>query len=203
MDPKKALILYATKTEKEFEREAERFRKFHKIPKVNMVPIDCSKPLWRRRNQVVIEFNRRQDLETVAIFCHGWPRRIQFGFNLENIQLLVNVIRNRTLPDANIVLYCCSCARRPGLDPKKQIYFPAFRITEGSFAEQLVFESGGGRVVWGHYNSGHTTKNPYILRTYGYGFTDWAEIPHSIYWAKWARKMRTTNFRFKFFEEVI
>jgi hypothetical protein len=171
-----------------------------------VVAVDCSKPLWRRRKQVLDALGEREGLTTIAIFCHGWPRRIQFGFNLENIQDLIDAIGEGAAiyQHANVILYACSCGRRPGLDPKKRIYFPEDYVTEGSFASLLSKWDGGmGYIsVWAHYDSGHTTRNPYTLVFEEWGAQEWAVEPHHKDWAKWKAKLKT-NYRFKFFEEVI
>jgi hypothetical protein len=209
VDKNATLVLYASNIkEEEFEREAVRFAKFHKLPAESVVAVDCSKPLWRRRKQVLDALKAREGLTTIAMFCHGWPRRIQFGFNLENINDLVAAIDDALHEDPhrarNIILYACSCGRRPGLDPKKRIYFPDYYVAEGSFAQKLAFHATGQRylTVWSHYNSGHTSRNPFVLTSEEYGVTEWAVEPYHKDWTKWKAKMKT-NYRFKFFEEVI
>ena len=194
------LILYAANIkDKEFKREAEKFRKFHKMPKSSLVPIDCRQPLWKRRKAVYEALLQREDLDVVAILCHGWPRRIQFGFNLDNVADLANAIRDASIErGCKVLLYCCSCGRRPGLDPKKRIYFPVDYVTYGSFASELSLELGTGREVFAHYDSGHTTKNPYALVFQGVYWPQWIVEPHHKDWAAWKKDLKGTG-RFDFF----
>jgi hypothetical protein len=200
MDPNRAIVFYATGIkEKEFEREAKKFQKFHKIPDELMFPVDCSKPLWRRRKILVDAFEDLVDLEYVIIFCHGWPRRIQFGYNLENVSDLADLIRNATQMRSHVVLYACSCGRKPGLNPKRRVYFPERYVGNDSFANRLALETGNYTSVWAHYNSGHTTRNPYVLLFESYGPVEWFVMPFSVEWQQWRKDMKG-KLRFNFFD---
>jgi len=201
MDPLRAIVFYATGIkEEEFEREAIKFAKFHKLPSESVIPVNCKGPLWKRRKVVLEALAKRHELEVVAMFCHGWPRRIQFGFNLENVEMLAGAMDDAASTYAQVILYACSCGRRPGLSPKKRIYYPDSFVGEDSFAYDLAISCDFGKTVWAHYDSGHTTRNPFVLVFESYGCIKWMVPPFHKDWARWVKDLKGKK-RFNFFEE--
>lgn len=99
---------------------------------------------------------------TVAFFCHGRKARIQFAFDVTNVDLLAKAIAAAQGNElANVVLYCCNTAGGPGVGG------------DGGFADSLrdaLCRAGSVNCqVDAHVGKGHTTERPYVRRFEGRG----------------------------------
>lgn len=187
--------------------EAKKFAKHHKLPKTALIPIPGNIAPYKRRKLVLDEIAGNPGIERAILFCHGFPKKIQFGFNTDNIDTLTRALvasngraLNRQL---DVVIYACSCARRPGLGKRKRVYFPAHEVTNGSFAHMLALSLSAHTSldinVWAHFTAGHTSRNPYVIWFGRRDTVAWYIKPFSIHWGPWIRDMRGP-LRFNFFE---
>lgn len=139
----------------------------------------------------------------VAFFCHGLRRKIQFGFDVRNVDQLAHGIAEATYPGmrcALVVLYCCNTAGVPGVGG------------DGGFADALrdaLCRAGSTYCqVDAHTTAGHTTRNPYVRRFEGKGSPVGGVggymlvAPKSKLWPKWRKAMQdehgTLRYEFPF-----
>ena len=126
-------------------------------------------------------------VDTLAIFCHGYHSRLQIGMGLRDIA-------NRVKHGGTISLYCCKTARSHNAEGPQ---WTNDLHTIGTIAEALSLMATDC-TVYAHTTSGHTARNPYkvMLRD---GVASWVIEPGTRawpVWVKWLKAMRTTN-RFK------
>lgn len=168
--------------------------------------------------------------DMVAFFCHGgWRDLYGAGFNIWTSVLLVKALQ-RLFKDSDhrkVVLYACSCGR----GKKKKWYMPGGNqkhVTmwgirgEHGFAEMLHYHdqklSGVSDhkplQVYAHQTSGHTTRNPYLVKSNGSRtYAPWSvsTSPWAVSrfgarknpkgrkrWLSWIKLMSKTNLRFTF-----
>lgn len=159
----------------------------------SLVLIDNRKPEAAMRAQVLAALS--PGTLTVAFFCHGLGKRIQFGFGLAHVALLASALagdRNR-----RVVLYACNTGK--GNEPVGG---------DGGFADELrdaLCRAGCVDCrVDAHTTAGHTTCNPYVRRFEGMGSPVggvggyWLVAPGSALWTKWRTALRDTDLRFRF-----
>lgn len=220
IDGNKILVIYSNTNVKgkrdatgAFIPEARAFSARYDVPIENQFGVKCpnvSKAVRRRR---VLDFlhQRVQEadgIECLALFCHGWPKGIQFGFNLQHIPQLVNAIIKRSEGELYIPIYACLTAEDEVRDNQKGEIGPA---TDGGFADLLrdELERNGIKKGWvdGHKTAGHTTWNPYVVRflmdsvseldEQGIGGS-WLVGPRSQLWREWREALREGSFRYEF-----
>ena len=97
--------------------EAKEFAKRLGIPADDVIGIDCTKanPAARRRKQVVSELVKRDQLDVLAFFGHGWPSGIQFGFSKKHIVQLADSMRARS-STLKVGLFACLAAENEDRD---------------------------------------------------------------------------------------
>jgi hypothetical protein len=187
-----------------FRPMAKKFAKHHKLSDRYIIKIDVSKPMKKRRQQVLDAITKHQEevgslLDSVSFFCHGYPRGIQCGFSwrgkvtageaLDPLAAAIYESSDRT--DICVPLYCCSTASA------RQKNAPG---GDGGFADELrdaLCRQGAteNRVV-GHTTVGHTTNNPYVrffdgsLMPAGGTGGYWIARPGGPLWRKWAKFLR-------------
>jgi len=187
-----------------FKPLAKKFAKQRGNAKI--IAIDVSKPMAKRRKQVIEAFEEYADDEnnesvsTVAFFCHGYAQGIQLGFSWRGkktpasaVKELAGHIYNVSGQNANVTvpLYCCSTANTK---QKKSVG------GDGGFADELrdaLCREGAMRCrVVGHTTVGHTTNNPHTRFFDGSGMPEggtggyWIARPRGPLWRKWAKYLR-------------
>lgn len=180
-----------------FQPEAESFVEIHggKVVLINNRTNDES-----MRN-TILDHLRDNDFTSVAFFCHGLGKRIQFGFDTANVEDLAEAIIDTPYspPGPVVPLYACSTARDLMGQPVGG---------DGGFADALrdALCIYGGRecVVDAHTTAGHATKNPYVRRFEGRGSPvggvggSYIVQPGSLLWKRWVSALRYTDLRFRF-----
>jgi hypothetical protein len=178
-------------------------------------------PRWRRKkltDEAIYSFVRNRTLDCLALFGHGWPDGIQFGFRRSDIGELVARLAMNCSQDLRVVLYACLAAENDVRDRDHKNVGPG---TDGGFADLLRDEL----VRWGVYNcvidahktAGHASWNPYVVRFRGDAVEDlnkggvggaWLVAPGSEYWKAWVKKLRGKarkghlRYRFPFMSEL-
>ncbi len=100
-------------------------------------------------------------LSELALFCHGWPDGLAFGFKgKDGAACLAAGIESAT-EDCTIVLYACSAGRE--------------------FAPELARMLGPSFRVWAHSSRGHTTRNPQLVYCCGDTVVD---VWRSLRWTR-------------------
>jgi hypothetical protein len=138
-------------------------------------------------------------LDRLAFFCHGYPRELRVGFNLQNIDKLATAIRLVSNLQVHVALYSCSCGRLPLEWPWKLTSRSwAADDVKSCFAAALTWElhlASIKPVVFAHGSRGHTTLNPYC-----YEFTIFDEqvirtplVPRTPKntWSNWIEELKT------------
>lgn len=139
---------------------------------------------------------------TIAFFCHGLGRKIQFGFDVRNVDQLAAAMKGLKgwALHARVVLYACNT----GMASKKEQYEPVGG--DGGFADALRDAMCRADLVWArvdaHTTAGHTTRNPYVRRFEGMGSPVGGVggymlvAPGTKLWPKWRKALRDTNLRY-------
>lgn len=200
--------------------EAKAFAKLHEIPDENVIGIKLPKVAKRKRRDqtlaAIAEAGKDRLLDAIALFGHGWPRGIQFGFNREHIPQLVEHLIQYCQPDVKITLFACLAAENDVRDRSVTNLGPA---TDGGFADLLrdeMVRRGLDRGwVDGHKTAGHTSWNPFLVRFLCADVDDpeigaqggaWLVAPRSETWKKWIAKLRDQKsgmrYRFPFLREI-
>lgn len=186
----------------EFLREARAFCRARGL-RPDVALFDNEQGLTERREEVLARLHNTApaSLETLALFCHGWPTGVQAGFQLPHVRGLARELKAVAAPELRVILYCCSTgADNDGSDADERQPGPG---GDGGFADRLRDELaavGVRATVWGHSTAGHTTRNPYLRaflpeeRQGGH----WVVEPFSDLWLAWVRALRTTDLRFRF-----
>lgn len=163
-----------------------------------LVGIDCTKAKQLRRHQVAEAFERAGACSMIAIFCHGYERGIQLGFDNDTADSFADLVANSLrggpqgapplLANPRIVLYACDSADGPGPGG------------DGGFADRLrdeLCERGFYHCqVDAHTTTGHSFKNPHVRRFLGMGSPtggmggSWIVQPGSKLWPKWRERLR-------------
>jgi len=184
--------------------EAKNFQEHHGVPDENMFGFDWRKNARLRRTMAenhICDCAKKQPLDAIAFFCHGWPNGIQAGFTRDHIGALVNVIANCSRDYLEIVIYACLTAENDTRDNQIKNIGPA---TEGGFADVLSRKLGDAGIaghVDAHKVAGHTTWVPKVIR-----FTNlfrknraaWLVEPGSESWPYWTKAMRNTDMKYRF-----
>jgi hypothetical protein len=189
-----------------FAPEAEKFLKLQEEGSV--VTFDNHKGMQARRREVleIISDHGAGTLDAVVFFCHGWSKGIQAGFARAHVPTLAAAIDGASAGHVefapNVILYCCST----GDDPQDRSD-EAAGTGDNSFADRLrdaLCAVNPYCRVTAHDTVAHTTKNPYALFFDGMGSAVggaggyYPVAPGGPLWAKWRRKLRETNLRFRF-----
>lgn len=199
--------------------EAQEFARVHNIPDRRVIGIrlpGVSKAKRRERTYDAIEKAAGDHLlEGIALFGHGWPQGIQFGFNREHIPELVEVINDHCYTFAKVTLFACLAAENDERDRNVSDLGPG---TDNGFADLLRDEMVRGVLDRGwvdaHKTAGHTTWNPFLVRFYCTDVDDpefgavggsWIIQPRSELWRKWIKalknKKRGLRYRFPYMTE--
>jgi hypothetical protein len=213
----KALVFYSKKNEPgrvdatgAFIPEAKAFKRYYGIPDENFIGVDCTKgnKPANRRDLVLGEISKREGLQVLAFFGHGFPHGIKFGLTLKYVDLLVANLRAEK--DLKIGLYACLAAENDVRDTNVKGVGPG---TDGGFADMLRDEMVRVGITdgWvdGHKTAGHTSWNPNVVRflcedvddpEYGAEGGAYIVAPRSKYWKKWCRALKDnkSGFRYSF-----
>jgi hypothetical protein len=162
-----------------------------KLLPATLVGIDCSKPRPARRHQVLQAFEHAGSVSVVAMFCHGYERGVQMGYDVEQVGELADLIERAgggAVPNPRVILYACEAGDSnvgPGGD--------------GGFADALRDELCERRLtgcqVDAHTTTGHSYQNPHVRRFLGMGSPTggsggtWVVQPGKKMWAKWRARM--------------
>jgi len=201
--------------------EAEAFAELHEIPEENVVGMKLVRTAkWRRREQTldaIATAGKDRLLDAIALFGHGWPQGIQFGFNREHIPALVDRMAQYCRPDVKVTLFACLAAENDVRDRNITGLGPA---TDGGFADLLrdeMVRRGLDRGwVDGHKTAGHTSWNPFLVRFLCIDVDDpevgaeggaWLVAPRSETWKHWCAKLKDQKsgmrYRFPFMQELM
>lgn len=144
-------------------------------------------------------------MKAVAFFCHGLGRKIQFGFDVRNVDELAKAINDSCdagTAGVRVVLYACNT----GMASLGEQYKPVGG--DGGFADALrdaLCRSGMTTCqVDAHTTAGHTTRNPYVRRFEGHGSPVGGVggyilvAPGSKLWRPWVKALRETDLRHEF-----
>lgn len=195
-----------------FKPEAEKFAKFHSLPRSSIFVIDNHQPKHKRVDDVLEILEKEHPLVTV-FFCHGYVNGLQLGPYSPNCRkgrqkqwktrwdaFTKGLSFNYSYNDPNIILYACSTGDDPDGDPDS-----APGSGDDSFADRLrddLCEAGTiyCRIV-AHTTAAHTTKNKWVKlfdgggsRLGGVGAPLVVPVPY----LKYFRRLLNTNFRFRF-----
>ena len=200
LGPKNALVFALHRQNKnEFAREAGLFSSFWGIPKENQYYLDPPKTPKDKHDQasyIMSEIMARKDVDLIAFFCHGFPRKLQCGFDLLNTSELALACKYSCVEDVKIVLYTCSAGDSP-----KNSDIKGDGPGNGGFADSLRDSlCRDGSLVWcqvdAHVTAGHTTRNPYVRRFHGDGLPegrsggDWLIRPGTRHWKEWKKQLK-------------
>ncbi|MBS7615482.1 hypothetical protein KEJ18_07135 [Candidatus Bathyarchaeota archaeon] len=182
-----------------FQPEAQRFEQFTGRnglqPEIGV--INNKMPQSKMTDAVLTLIQGFKPLSAVAFFCHGTSRKIQLGFDLNNVSKLANAIAEDNNTDIKVILYCCLTGSGTGTGG------------DGGFADKLrdcLCCSGATscRVV-AHTTAGHATRNPFVRFFEGMGSKTggtggyYPVEPKSKLWQAWIKKLKEdSEFRFKF-----
>lgn len=201
--------------------EAKAFAELHDIPSGNVVGIKMPKVAKVKRRRATLDAiahaGRDLSLEHIALFGHGWPQGIQFGFNRKHIPELVQHMARYCRPDVSVTLYACLAAENDVRDKNVKNIGPT---TDGGFADvlrdEMVKQGLGHGWVDGHKTAGHTSWNPYLVRflcedvddpQFGAEGGAWVVAPRSQLWKKWIKALRDKKgglrYRFPFMTEMM
>jgi hypothetical protein len=204
-----------------FAPEAKAFAKFHGVPDENVVGMKLPKVAKRRRRErtmdAIATAGKDRLLDAIALFGHGWPQGIQFGFNREHIPSLVDHLAQYCRPDLKVTLFACLAAENDVRDRNVMNLGPA---TDGGFADLLrdeMVRRGLDRGwVDGHKTAGHTSWNPFLVRFLCVDVDDpevgaeggaWLVAPRSETWKQWCAKLKDQKsgmrYRFPFMAELM
>lgn len=212
-----SLVLYSSKNSKgkkdatgAFIPEAEAFAEYWNTEKNNIIGIPLEGMSKKKRRELTIasikESMNGTPLNLVALFGHGWPSGIQFGFGMKEIPELADCLVEHCAYNARIVLYACLTAENSERDNDHEHVGPA---TDGGFADILRDElAKRGMIGWidAHKTAGHTTWNPYVVRFDCEDLKDidmdfaggyWLVQPRSPHWKKWREALKG-DMRFRF-----
>jgi hypothetical protein len=164
--------------------EAQAFDKYHR--ESTSIGVDCiGIPRAQRvkflKNVLPDYYSGNFDI--IALFCHGWPGGVQFGFWRKDVGMLADLLMPIMAPWCKIVLYACSTAAVTKHGPG----------TNGGFADLLrdALVARGARNGWidAHLTAGHTTRNPHVVRfKMDPGALNGGQYiidPKSPYWGRW------------------
>jgi len=195
---------YNTKGRKDatgaFQREAKAFMRLHGAKGLGLFLVDNHRCDFEMRDQVLYAIRSEPFIDTVAFFCHGLSKSIQFGFDTLNVDVLAKTLEERET--SRVVLYACNAAGGPGVGG------------DGGFADLLrdaMCRAGAiSCQVDAHTTAGHTTRNPYVRRFEGRlspvgGVGGYYLVePKSKLWRPWVRAMKddknTLRYEFPFMQ---
>lgn len=163
--------------------EAKRFAQ--RWPGTKLVSINCQRTRGPREYLRYVKVLDRLDwyapskllsstLDDVSFYGHGWPTKMQHGMDTGNLYRLARSLANVLVRNGQVFFNCCSMARGPYMTKSGRyngetgwLYNRCF----GSFVCKLYRElCSNGRPdirVYGHYTSGHATRNPYVVEAKG------------------------------------
>lgn len=178
--------------------EAAHFANLHKIPKNMRTPVACVRMTPDERRKTVLDVLRSfvgENLDGIAIFCHGWADGLQIGFNRGLLSTFARAVKDACRPEPFLALYACSTAEN---DVKDNAYASPGPGTDGGFADllrdQLARIGVSGGWVDAHKSAGHCSRNPFVVRfrmgdvedrALGGVGGDWIVCPGSSSWKKW------------------
>jgi hypothetical protein len=192
-------------------------RAFAKLHGGTLIPVNClNENKTKRQKQILGAIDAAPDrVDSVSFFCHGWPRGVQFGFDITktSIPALAAVAAKKSTDDLIVSLYCCSTADGPDIGDESypdddETGTPA-PGTDGGFADHLrdklsYFGAINCKVI-AHRKGGHTTKNPHVVVFEGGGDPEggiggrWIIDPKDDLWPAWRAALKTDmRFRFPF-----
>lgn len=200
--------------------EAKHFAKLHAVPDKQVIGINLliNKKTRRRKTYEAIEgcYTKGDPIEAVAMFGHGWPDGIQFGFNRKHIPEFADLLAENCTPDLKVILFACLTAENDERDLMHGNVGPG---TDGGFADllrdQMVREGFETGWVDAHKTAGHTSWNPYLVRFLHSSVTDvdygavgghWVVAPGSESWRSWINALKSKKnamrWRFPFMTEL-
>lgn len=191
-----------------FDLESIAFMKLHGVPEENRLKVNLGYVSAEHRANEVLDFIKAKlvpddggecSSATLAFFCHGLSRKIQLGFDKNNVDSLSSALREALGPDVRtitIILYACSTG-----------------ALDNGFADALRdslcrYSFVNCRVV-AHTTAAHSTKNNFVKFFEGQGSVvgssggSWVVVPFSKpLWRPWGVALRsntgTLRFRFPF-----
>lgn len=200
--------------------EAKKFSKLHAVPDKNRIGLNlmCSKKRRREKTFEAIEscYTKGNAVEAIALFGHGWPDGIQFGFDRKHINELSGFLAENCSPDCRIILFACLAAENDTRDLMHGNVGPG---TDGGFADllrdQMVREGFEKGHVDAHKTAGHTAWNPFLVRFLHNSVVDpvagaiggaWLVAPRSEHWSDWKTALKDEKsglrWRFPFMSEL-
>lgn len=200
--------------------EAKAFAKLHEVDWATARGFKLTKTNKAKRRQrtldAIAQAGKDRLLDAIALFGHGWPQGIQFGFNRGHIPELVQHMARYCQPSVKVILFACLAAENDVRDKKITGLGPA---TDGGFADILRDEMvrqglDKGRVD-GHKTAGHTSWNPNLVRflcedvgdpEFGAVGGAWVVAPRSEMWKLWIKALKDQKggmrYRFPFMSEM-
>ena len=234
IDGSKALVFFSSVDSKgkndssgAFEPEAKAFAKLHKIPKEQVIGIDCvnTKSVVRAKKVLdTIKYFAKvlpEQCISLSFFGHGWNSGIQFGFNKaqESVGPLAKQISYLAAESIKVTFYACLTSENEVEDQERKNLGPA---TDGGFADRfrdrLVQEMQTPLHPLTGWVDGHKTKgkaccNPFVVRfrldAHSKASTDlydacggaWVVEPGSESWGRWVTSLSEeskTGLRYRF-----
>lgn len=153
--------------------------------------VNIGNPPATQRAQLLQALGERQDLDLVAILCHGWRTGLQIGWGRKDVDVLAQALAESGAAGLKVVLYACSTAA----DGEGQE--PGAGAGEGSFADALRDALARTWPAWAgwvdaHDRAGHCCSNPFVVRFLppaGAGGCPLIE-PGTPAWAAWAEALK-------------
>jgi hypothetical protein len=190
----------------EFRGEAHRFCRAHGL-RDGVYLFDNREEPHIRREYLYDTLARYtpKSLDTLALFCHGWPDGIQLGTSTAHVKRLALTIKPVAARELTVVLYCCSAgADNDGSTADERVPGPG---GDHGFADRLrdaLGDAGVQATVYAHSTRGHCTRNPYarVFRAGERAGGHWIVEPGSALWPAWRRALWSSDeddtFRFRF-----
>jgi len=188
----------------EFSKEANNFARTLGLPKSNVYHWDPPRGRAEKSNMFanlcteIHSWRRWGRVGAIAIFCHGFPTRLQVGLDTDNVGDLADVCAYSCERDLRVILYTCSSA-----DNEERDLMGEGPAMDGGLCDELrdaLQARGFLPHVYGHKNSGHTTRNPWLAE---FDRTDegvgghYIVTPRGPDWKRWRKAMRG-RYRFLF-----
>ena len=132
----------------EFARESKGFLKCH-----GGNGISISAPLAAHARRVSLhlalmeECRNNGKIDLLGVFCHGWKTGLQTGHSIASAGELADTLCEVCTTDVRIFFAACSAG---------VAFLPRLH--------ELMQHRGMSPNIWGHTTSGHTTRNPNIIR---------------------------------------
>lgn len=190
-----------------FAVEAQRLRR-EIYPGAARLSVNLDGSPRAQRVQLLDALAKAEQLQLLAILCHGWRTGLQIGWSQQDLPQLADALAAAAAPDLVVVLYACSTAKDAPDSPGT--------AGDGGFADVLRDALAQKLPAWrgwvdAHDRAGHCCRNPYVRRMVAGACVggDWLIAPDSGLWPRWDEALHdpvsTLRLRYPFMlrEEIV